>query len=777
MPEDRSSVLLLSVRKVPSSPKVSKRPFSLPLALGVVSSCSKSSQISRNPSCASNGRRPSITRRDSRRVLVAKGERPPRFKPEDCPEKRFGRHQAGEQTHSSSIDNGKLVCKTQSSEKNSACINGVKRLFSNKNSREELKQNSSESSPSVGRFKNIFFKSTERRQNDFDPKQKNTKLIKNNATEDHSESFTYKKFSSALDSSQSTIPTISLPPLSTCSSFRSLSNLGDDNSSSMVNMETSIDSIGTCSLDMEASTELQSDWSEVSSTGTLRSASVLTPADLQQHHLPSYLSLACTVNGYSTTTNYDPVRLARSRDASPHRLDTGSHLTPPQPTYSVTNNLLSPLNLVPLPTPKTNMTENALQTHHTQKFYNSTQTMTFMSSKESHFSSNIFTKDTTDGCIGNSHHTIQRQCMTYESKKVSGLSEQNKCNIESTTISKEYTNGKETKSFIQQRVERLYGPGALAQGFFVSKRKKNPLSESEDTTDKEDRDAHNKTLPDKFLDDDVEPSMKQSLSSPSLPVLRHLRPEFRAQLPIANSKKTKDVSIQKSVTVPKLTDEVKVNGHHKPSEEFLSEPSVSLQNGKILEVPINDECSSSEKDGHYFIRILEEQTARLLELADKAENELNTPNLSEEVIGKLRSASGKARLLVSQKMQQFKGLCTNNITQSEGEAFPTTNEDLQGFWDMVNLQVDQVDKLFEEINKLKENNWKEDTITKVENKVNGAAKPRKAIPKPKASAANEEARKQREEQRKKMIEERRKAMKAAQQSSQPSIEIYVPESS
>lgn len=30
---------------------------------------------------------------------------------------------------------------------------------------------------------------------------------------------------------------------------------------------------------------------------------------------------------------------------------------------------------------------------------------------------------------------------------------------------------------------------------------------------------------------------------------------------------------------------------------------------------------------------------------------------------------------------------------------------------------------------------------------------------------------------KKMIEERRKAMKAAQQSSQPSIEIYVPESS
>lgn len=113
--------------------------------------------------------------------------------------------------------------------------------------------------------------------------------------------------------------------------------------------------------------------------------------------------------------------------------------------------------------------------------------------------------------------------------------------------------------------------------------------------------------------------------------------------------------------------------------------------------------------------------------------------------------------------------------QSDGEAFPTTNEDLQGFWDMVMLQVDQVDAIFEEINKLRKNNW---TEIKVESKAstNNVTRPKK-ITRPKVSTSvNEEVRKQRELERKKMIEERRKAMKA-QQKPKESIEIFVPESS
>jgi hypothetical protein len=72
---------------------------------------------------------------------------------------------------------------------------------------------------------------------------------------------------------------------------------------------------------------------------------------------------------------------------------------------------------------------------------------------------------------------------------------------------------------------------------------------------------------------------------------------------------------------------------------------------------------TGEKDGHYFLKILQNETNRLLKLADNVEIELSNDDLPEEIVGKIHSAAGKARLLVSQKMQQFKGLCTNNITQ------------------------------------------------------------------------------------------------------------------
>lgn len=64
------------------------------------------------------------------------------------------------------------------------------------------------------------------------------------------------------------------------------------------------------------------------------------------------------------------------------------------------------------------------------------------------------------------------------------------------------------------------------------------------------------------------------------------------------------------------------------------------------------------------MQLLKQETDRLLSLAASAEAELasgDTVALPEEAAGKLRSAAGKARLLASQKMQQFEGLCQKNI--------------------------------------------------------------------------------------------------------------------
>lgn len=45
--------------------------------------------------------------------------------------------------------------------------------------------------------------------------------------------------------------------------------------------------------------------------------------------------------------------------------------------------------------------------------------------------------------------------------------------------------------------------------------------------------------------------------------------------------------------------------------------------------------------------------------------------------------------------------------QNSNEPFPTTSEDLAGFWDMVMLQVEHVNRLFEEITTLRAANWVE----------------------------------------------------------------------
>ena len=84
-----------------------------------------------------------------------------------------------------------------------------------------------------------------------------------------------------------------------------------------------------------------------------------------------------------------------------------------------------------------------------------------------------------------------------------------------------------------------------------------------------------------------------------------------------------------------------------------------------------------------------------------------TVSSSEELTGKIRAATGKAKLLLAQKFEQFAGLCHKNLTQSPGEPFPTTGQDLAGFWDMVTIQVEHIKTLFGEIQRLKDNGWVE----------------------------------------------------------------------
>jgi hypothetical protein len=95
-----------------------------------------------------------------------------------------------------------------------------------------------------------------------------------------------------------------------------------------------------------------------------------------------------------------------------------------------------------------------------------------------------------------------------------------------------------------------------------------------------------------------------------------------------------------------------------------------------------------------------------------------------KVIGKIQAAIGKTRLLINKKFKQFKGLCDQNInknTDNEG-GFVPLDKDLAGFWDMVNIQIDDVVNMFNEIDKIKNNNWQLIIVETIKKKIQNQTK-------------------------------------------------------
>lgn len=73
-------------------------------------------------------------------------------------------------------------------------------------------------------------------------------------------------------------------------------------------------------------------------------------------------------------------------------------------------------------------------------------------------------------------------------------------------------------------------------------------------------------------------------------------------------------------------------------------------------------ASDEEREGYKFLNLIDIEKDKILSQVRKHEEELQkNPTLPEEASGKIRAACGKANLLISQKFEQFKGLCWKNI--------------------------------------------------------------------------------------------------------------------
>uniref|UniRef100_A0A4W3JD67 DLG associated protein 1 n=1 Tax=Callorhinchus milii TaxID=7868 RepID=A0A4W3JD67_CALMI len=137
---------------------------------------------------------------------------------------------------------------------------------------------------------------------------------------------------------------------------------------------------------------------------------------------------------------------------------------------------------------------------------------------------------------------------------------------------------------------------------------------------------------------------------------------------------------------------------------FLPPPEPWIDSVSVAEVEAGQR-SICQRDGRWFMKLLQAEKQRMDAWCQQMEREEQDNELPEEILGKIRSAIGSAQLLMSQKFQQFSGLCEENMIPNSCPRL--TSQDLAGFWDMLQLSIENVSMKFDELHQLKANNWKQ----------------------------------------------------------------------
>jgi len=114
-----------------------------------------------------------------------------------------------------------------------------------------------------------------------------------------------------------------------------------------------------------------------------------------------------------------------------------------------------------------------------------------------------------------------------------------------------------------------------------------------------------------------------------------------------------------------------------------------------------------EKSLTNFRSLVEREEQALLRSCEVWEAKLKhdgVTDLPEEVQGLVRSVVGQGKLVMAERFVQFRGLI-DNCEEGLGEK-KVTLLDLHGFWEMIYLQVKDVNSKFLDLSKLEANHWK-----------------------------------------------------------------------
>ncbi|XP_039770057.1 disks large-associated protein 5 isoform X2 [Ornithorhynchus anatinus] len=115
-------------------------------------------------------------------------------------------------------------------------------------------------------------------------------------------------------------------------------------------------------------------------------------------------------------------------------------------------------------------------------------------------------------------------------------------------------------------------------------------------------------------------------------------------------------------------------------------------------------AAEPQHDVPYFRRILQSETEKLTTRCHEWEKKLEL-DIPEDAKDLIRTTVGQTRLLMTERFRQFEGLVDDcDLKRGQRE---TTCTDLDGFWDMVHFQIDDVIKRFDTLNERQENGWRE----------------------------------------------------------------------
>ncbi|CAM4320395.1 unnamed protein product [Leuciscus chuanchicus] len=122
-----------------------------------------------------------------------------------------------------------------------------------------------------------------------------------------------------------------------------------------------------------------------------------------------------------------------------------------------------------------------------------------------------------------------------------------------------------------------------------------------------------------------------------------------------------------------------------------------------------------QHDVAYFRAVMASETEHLAGLSKLWESRFDDASIPEEMQDRMRTAVGQARLLMKERFGQFSGL-VDDCELGRGEKI-TTCTDLQGFWDMVYFQVEDVNKKFNSLKEAEARDWKEEVRPVVRKRV------------------------------------------------------------